>query len=431
LVFVLSERVPHHWLFQRCAAVIHHGGASTTSMGLRCGKPTMVCPFFGDQFFWAQKVVDAGVGVEPCNALSLTVEVLCDRFEELKKPKIIAKAQAMGLVLSREDGVEGAINTFYRQWEIDQVWRKASGEVAAELAEADEIAKREEDARAIAKEAARIERAKRVEKLSSNFSKLLPDPTNIMPDLGGLSEIGGSMDRISVSMDRMSSVSNMFSSSSSVNSTSPEPEVPTIVPEDDVSSTETTKAKSVGGKKKSFHKMDIKHDAKNGGHKTSPEKEKGQSQSRDRKETKHNSTPHGLSHKSSSSSSAHMDSQSKTPKKHNTSTTTQHRQGSPLNKTPTKSDKALLQPPVPPANDIDATNMPPVPEQSTSSSLPNFGLEYSLSWLSSAQEERPNWLPSFGSYTRTDPTVAETIDSSSVDSSSSSVGSSSMMPSWS
>jgi len=45
-VFVLGGQVPHHWLFKRCKAVIHHGGASTTAMGLRCGKvnptPTII-----------------------------------------------------------------------------------------------------------------------------------------------------------------------------------------------------------------------------------------------------------------------------------------------------------------------------------------------------------------------------------------------------
>jgi sterol 3beta-glucosyltransferase len=72
-VFVLNTRCPHDWLFERCSAVIHHGGASTTAMGLRCGRPTMVCPFFGDQFFWAQVVVDAGVGVVPMSALQVCV----------------------------------------------------------------------------------------------------------------------------------------------------------------------------------------------------------------------------------------------------------------------------------------------------------------------------------------------------------------------
>jgi UDP:flavonoid glycosyltransferase YjiC (YdhE family) len=50
-VYVIDD-VPHDWLFARCRAVCHHGGAGTTSAGLRAGLPTVVVPFFGDQFFW-------------------------------------------------------------------------------------------------------------------------------------------------------------------------------------------------------------------------------------------------------------------------------------------------------------------------------------------------------------------------------------------
>ena len=52
----LLESVPHHWLFPQVAAVVHHGGAGTTGAGLRAGRPTVVCPFVGDQFFWGRRV---------------------------------------------------------------------------------------------------------------------------------------------------------------------------------------------------------------------------------------------------------------------------------------------------------------------------------------------------------------------------------------
>ena len=42
--------VSHDWLLPQCCAVIHHGGAGTTAAGLSYGLPTLVCPFFGDQF---------------------------------------------------------------------------------------------------------------------------------------------------------------------------------------------------------------------------------------------------------------------------------------------------------------------------------------------------------------------------------------------
>lgn len=49
---LLLGNCPHDWLFPRMSAVVHHGGAGTTAIGVACGKPTVVVPFFGDQAFW-------------------------------------------------------------------------------------------------------------------------------------------------------------------------------------------------------------------------------------------------------------------------------------------------------------------------------------------------------------------------------------------
>ena len=40
---------PHDWLFPRCAAVVHHGGAGTTAAGMHAGKPTIICAIASDQ----------------------------------------------------------------------------------------------------------------------------------------------------------------------------------------------------------------------------------------------------------------------------------------------------------------------------------------------------------------------------------------------
>lgn len=54
-IFILGN-IPHDWLFSngRVSAVVHHGGAGTTSAGLSHGLPTVVVPFFGDQGFWGE-----------------------------------------------------------------------------------------------------------------------------------------------------------------------------------------------------------------------------------------------------------------------------------------------------------------------------------------------------------------------------------------
>jgi len=55
------DEVPHDWLFPRIDAALHHGGAGTTGASLRAGIPTIIKPWFGDQFFWASRVTVLGV----------------------------------------------------------------------------------------------------------------------------------------------------------------------------------------------------------------------------------------------------------------------------------------------------------------------------------------------------------------------------------
>lgn len=55
--------VDHAWLFPRCAAVVHHGGAGTTFAAAEAGVPSVVCSFFADQPFWGSRIAALGVGV--------------------------------------------------------------------------------------------------------------------------------------------------------------------------------------------------------------------------------------------------------------------------------------------------------------------------------------------------------------------------------
>ena len=79
---MVVERAPHRWLFPSVAAVIHHGGAGTTASGLLAGRPTIVCPFQGDQYFWGAAVHRAGAGPEPMPAKKLTPSGLPRRSGE-------------------------------------------------------------------------------------------------------------------------------------------------------------------------------------------------------------------------------------------------------------------------------------------------------------------------------------------------------------
>jgi len=45
------------------AAVVHHGGAGTTTTATRAGAPQVVVPQVADQLYWAGRVADLGIGV--------------------------------------------------------------------------------------------------------------------------------------------------------------------------------------------------------------------------------------------------------------------------------------------------------------------------------------------------------------------------------
>jgi len=59
--FVIGE-VNQQALFPRVAAVIHHGGAGTTTVAARAGAPQLIVPQIGDQTYWAGRVWDLGIG---------------------------------------------------------------------------------------------------------------------------------------------------------------------------------------------------------------------------------------------------------------------------------------------------------------------------------------------------------------------------------
>ncbi|GJN17051.1 hypothetical protein PR202_gb04089 [Eleusine coracana subsp. coracana] len=86
-VFILED-CPHDWLFPRCAAVVHHGGAGTTAAGLIAGCPTTVVPFFGDQFFWGDRIHARGVGPAPIPIAELTVEALSNAIRFMLDPEV-------------------------------------------------------------------------------------------------------------------------------------------------------------------------------------------------------------------------------------------------------------------------------------------------------------------------------------------------------
>jgi sterol 3beta-glucosyltransferase len=95
--------VPHAWLFERVAAVVHHGGAGTTGAGLRAGRPTVIFPQAVDQPFWAHAVHAAGAAPAPLKSL--------DGLPAALKAALALSGPAAGLgrAIRAEDGVGNAV----------------------------------------------------------------------------------------------------------------------------------------------------------------------------------------------------------------------------------------------------------------------------------------------------------------------------------
>lgn len=108
-IFALDS-APHDWLFPRMKAVVHHGGVGTTAAGLRAGCPTVICPFFGDQPFWGERVAALGVGSPPVPQQTLTVDRLAAAIHQVTADRRIReKAQRLAERLCEEDGLGRAV----------------------------------------------------------------------------------------------------------------------------------------------------------------------------------------------------------------------------------------------------------------------------------------------------------------------------------
>ncbi|KAJ3498494.1 hypothetical protein NLG97_g1094 [Lecanicillium saksenae] len=132
------KSAPHDWLFKQIDAAAHHGGSGTTGASLRAGLPTIIRPFFGDQYFFASRVEDLGVGVWVkkwgTNSFGRAL------WEVTRNERMIVKAKVLGEQIRRDHGVDNAIQSIYRDMEYAKslIKRKAGKNEQAEPDEDDE-----------------------------------------------------------------------------------------------------------------------------------------------------------------------------------------------------------------------------------------------------------------------------------------------------
>ena len=98
--------IPHSWLFERVSLVCHHGGAGTTAAGFKAGIPSIIIPFSNDQFAWAHRVYDLGVGSEPIYHKNLTADKLASAIQFALKDEIIKNAKTLCKNIATENGAK-------------------------------------------------------------------------------------------------------------------------------------------------------------------------------------------------------------------------------------------------------------------------------------------------------------------------------------
>jgi Erythromycin biosynthesis protein CIII-like, C-terminal domain len=112
--------VPYGWLFERVAAVVHHGGAGTIAEALRAKCPSITVPHYGDHVYWAQRLeaVGASAGTLAVNRLGqVALAPLIDRA--VRDDELRRNVAALGSQVDVAGGVSRACDR------IESLARKA------------------------------------------------------------------------------------------------------------------------------------------------------------------------------------------------------------------------------------------------------------------------------------------------------------------
>ena len=107
--FLTLGDTPHDWLFPRASIVIHHGGSGTSHSAVRAGVPSVVVPFVGDQFFWADCLQRAGAASLSVAARDVTASALERGITLAESAAMRSRASALGAAMSEENGLSRAV----------------------------------------------------------------------------------------------------------------------------------------------------------------------------------------------------------------------------------------------------------------------------------------------------------------------------------
>jgi UDP:flavonoid glycosyltransferase YjiC (YdhE family) len=115
-VFVLRDYpIPHHVLFPRVQAAVHHGSWISTHLAAQAGVPQLVLPQASDQYLWASVVWKRGLGPRGVDMNRMRASTLSAAIADLVQgSRYESNARALAERVRGIDGVKNALRTFER-----------------------------------------------------------------------------------------------------------------------------------------------------------------------------------------------------------------------------------------------------------------------------------------------------------------------------
>jgi len=111
---LMVNDAPHNRVFPRVAAVVHHGGAGTTTAAARAGVPQVIVPHVLDQFYWGHRIERLGLGPRALPAELVTADVLTERIDHALSDAVRDRAAAFAPVIASRNGVSDAVDHLER-----------------------------------------------------------------------------------------------------------------------------------------------------------------------------------------------------------------------------------------------------------------------------------------------------------------------------
>jgi vancomycin aglycone glucosyltransferase len=99
--------VNHQALFKRVAAIVHHGGAGTTHAATRGGAPQVVIPQHYDQFYWAGRVEQLGIGTAHTTSTP-TKDSLTRALTQTLRTDLMVRAQTIAAAVGSDGALAAA-----------------------------------------------------------------------------------------------------------------------------------------------------------------------------------------------------------------------------------------------------------------------------------------------------------------------------------